>query len=57
MEAIKRLPYQTGGAWGVVIRRPCEAAARTMPLVLLMFVPIAIGIPNLYEWSHANIVN
>ncbi|SPF52085.1 quinol:cytochrome c oxidoreductase membrane protein 2 [Candidatus Sulfopaludibacter sp. SbA4] len=48
------LQYLTGGAWGVVIRRPCEAAARTLPLVALMFLPILIGIPNLYEWSHAN---
>jgi hypothetical protein len=47
------LQYLTGGAWGVVIRRPAEAAARTLPLLALMFVPIAIGIPNLYEWSHA----
>jgi len=50
------LQYLTGGAWGVVIRRPCEAAARTLPLVALMFVPIAIGIPNLYTWSHAKVV-
>jgi hypothetical protein len=47
------LQYITGGNWGVVIRRPCEAAGRTLPLVALMFVPILIGIPNLYEWSHA----
>ncbi len=47
------LQYLTGGAWGMVIRRPCEAALRTMPLVAFMFVPIVIGIPNLYEWSHA----
>jgi hypothetical protein len=50
------LQYLTGGAWGVVIRRPCEAAARTLPLVALMFVPIVIGIPNLYPWSHAKMV-
>ncbi|HEY2013879.1 MAG TPA: hypothetical protein VGH38_10285 [Bryobacteraceae bacterium] len=47
------LQYLTGGAWGIVIRRPAEAAARTMPLVALMFLPILIGIPNLYAWSHA----
>ncbi|HTX33903.1 MAG TPA: hypothetical protein VME43_02745 [Bryobacteraceae bacterium] len=50
------LQYLTGGAWGVAIRRPAEAAARTLPLLALLFVPIVIGIPNLYEWSHANIV-
>ena len=48
------LQYLTGGAWGVVIRRPCEAAARTLPLVALMFLPILVGIPNLYGWSHAD---
>jgi len=47
------LQYLTGGAWGVVIRRPAEAAARTLPLLALMFLPIVIGIPNLYDWAHA----
>ena len=42
------LQYVTGGAWGLVIRRSCEAATRTLPLVLLMFLPIVIGINNLY---------
>ena len=31
------LQYITGGAWGLVIRRACEAAARTLPLTALMF--------------------
>jgi hypothetical protein len=46
------LQYLSGGAWGVVIRRPAEAAIRTFPLLAVMFIPIAVGIPNLYEWSH-----
>ena len=50
------LQYLTGGAWGVVIRRPCEAAARTLPLLALLFLPIVIGIPNSVRWSHADIV-
>ena len=50
------LQYLTGGAWGVVIRRPAEAAARTIPLLALLFLPIVIGIPNLYKWSHPNLV-
>ena len=40
----------------MVIRRPCEAAARTFPLLLILFLPIAFGIPHLYQWSHADIV-
>jgi len=50
------LQYVTGGAWGVVIRRPCEAAARTLPLTAVMFLPILIGMNNLYPWMHAKIV-
>ena len=46
--------YLSGGAWGVVIRRPAEAAARTLPLIAVMFIPVLIGIPNLYPWAHAN---
>jgi hypothetical protein len=50
------LQYVTGGAWGLVIRRPCEAATRTLPLTALMFLPIVIGINNLYPWAHKNLV-
>ena len=50
------LQYVTGGAWGVVIRRPCEAAARTLPLTAAMFLPIFIGINNLYPWARAAVV-
>jgi hypothetical protein len=46
------LQYLTGGAWGVVIRRPAEAAARTLPLLAVLFIPVLLGIPKLYEWSH-----
>jgi hypothetical protein len=48
------LQYVTGGAWGLVIRRACEAAGRTLPLTLVMFLPIVIGINNLYPWPHAD---
>jgi hypothetical protein len=44
--------YLSGGAWGVVIRRPCEAAARTLPLLALLFLPIAFGMPWLYRWDN-----
>ena len=54
--ALLMLQYLSGGAWGVVIRRPCEAAMRTMPLLMLLFFPIVIGIPHLYSWSHPDIV-
>lgn len=46
------LQYLTGGAWGVVIRRTAEAASRTLPVIILLFVPIAVGVNQLYEWTH-----
>ena len=48
------LQYVTGGAWGLVIRRACEAASRTLPLTLIMFLPVVIGMNNLYPWTHAD---
>jgi hypothetical protein len=46
----------SGGAWGVVIRRPIGAAARVLPVMTLMFLPIAIGMRHLYAWTNADIV-
>jgi len=46
------LQYLTGGAWGVVIRRIAEAASRTLPVIALLFVPIAVGMNYIYEWTH-----
>lgn len=49
---ILMLQYLTGGAWGVVIRRVVEAASRTMPLVFVLWLPLAVGVSSLYGWSH-----
>ncbi|MQA30875.1 MAG: hypothetical protein GEU82_13755 [Luteitalea sp.] len=46
----------SGGAWGVVIRRPIGAAARVLPALTVMFLPIAFGMHHLYEWTHADVV-
>jgi hypothetical protein len=52
------LQHLTGGAWGLSIRRVLEAGTRTLPLMLLLFLPIAIfGLPHLYEWMHINEVH
>jgi hypothetical protein len=54
--AIVMTQYLTGGAWGVMTRRTLESATRTLPLLAVLFVPIAIGIPRLYHWAHPNLV-
>jgi hypothetical protein len=50
------IQHCTGGAWGVAIRRPAEAAARTLPLLIVLFIPIIIGHTSLYPWAHPDIV-
>lgn len=46
------LQHLTGGSWGLVIRRVLEAAAKTLPFVGLLFLPIALGATEMYEWAH-----
>jgi hypothetical protein len=43
----------SGGAWGVVIRRILGAATRTLPLMTVLFIPIALGLHALYPWADA----
>ena len=54
--ALVMLHHLTGGSWGFAIRRLLEASMRTLPLLALYFVPIALGMHDLYEWSHADAV-
>ncbi len=46
----------SGGAWGVVIRRPIGAASRVLPVLTVLFLPIVFGMHDLYEWTHAEVV-
>jgi hypothetical protein len=46
----------SGGAWGVVIRRPIGAAARVLPVMTAMFLPIALGMRQLYVWTDPALV-
>jgi hypothetical protein len=55
--ALLMLQHLTGGAWGLVIRRVLEASTRTLPLMLLLFVPVAIGLKHIYPWMDAAVMN
>lgn len=46
------LQYLTRGAWGVVTRRTLEASSRTLPVIFILFLPLAFGATYLYEWTH-----
>jgi len=50
------LQHLTSGHWGVIIRRPLESATRTLPLLVVAFLPIALfGMKYLYPaWLDAD---
>ena len=49
--ALLMLQHLTGGGWGLVIRRVLEASTRTLPLILILFVPIVLGAHWIYSWT------
>lgn len=55
--ALLMIQNVSGGYWGYVIRRPAEAAARTVPFVALMFAPLLLGLTDFYAFhpvEHAH---
>lgn len=54
--ALAMIHQLSGGAWGVVTRRIIGAASRVLPVLTLLFLPIAFGMHDLYEWTHTEAV-
>src|SRR5215210_5733443 len=50
--ALSLLHHLTHGDWGIVLRRVMEAATRTLPWMLLLFLPLVSGLPDLYIWAR-----
>ncbi|HEY7499960.1 MAG TPA: hypothetical protein VH740_15680 [Vicinamibacterales bacterium] len=50
--ALLMLQHLSGGQWGLVSRRVYEAASRTLPIVALLFIPILLGLPKIFEWAR-----
>src|SRR2546429_6186067 len=52
--ALLMLQHLTGGVWGLVIRRVLEAATRTLPLMVILFVPIIVGLKQIFpKWTSS----
>jgi hypothetical protein len=54
--ALTLLHLLTGGGWGDLARRPFYAAASTMPLAALIFLPVLAGVRALYPWANSALV-
>jgi hypothetical protein len=46
------LQYMTQGAWGLVPRRLNEASAGVLGLMAVLFLPIWLGLGQLFHWVH-----
>lgn len=55
--AFLMIQHMTGGAWGMVARRPLEAATRNLPLMAILFIPIIGGRMHIYFWMHPEMVD
>ena len=46
----------TGGGWGLMVRRIVEAGYETLPLMAVLFLPIWLSVPQIYEWADPEFV-
>ena len=49
--ALLMLQYCTGGKWGLLLRRPLEAMSRTLPLIFVYWILVALSLKKLYLWA------
>ena len=55
--ALLMLQHLSGGQWGLVSRRVFEAATRNLPIVALLFIPVVLRLPVIFEWARPEAVD
>jgi hypothetical protein len=50
------LHYLVNARWSIVIRRLLESVMATLPAMAILFLPIVLGLHQLYPWSDASAV-
>jgi len=50
------LHHLVDAKWSIVLRRLSESIMICLPFMALFFIPVLIGMHDLYHWSHADIV-
>lgn len=48
--------HLTRAAWSTTLRRVAENLAMNLPLMAVLFIPVLVGLHDLYHWSHAEAV-
>ncbi len=50
------LHHLVDATWSVVLRRMTESVMVTLPIMLVFFIPVYLGMHELYHWSHIDVV-
>src|SRR5258706_6085485 len=50
------IQFLTGSAWSVTMRRIMENIMITLPVGLLLFIPVALGLNEIYPWTNPQLV-
>lgn len=50
------LHHLTGADWSIVLRRILETVMTSIPIMAVLFIPVLLGMFDLYHWSHADVV-
>jgi hypothetical protein len=50
--ALLMVQYCSGGKWGLLLRRPLEALSRTLPVIFVYWLVVALSMKKLYLWAN-----
>ena len=50
------LHHLTRAGWSVVVRRIAEALAAVLPFMLVLFIPVVLGLRQLYPWARPEVI-
>ena len=50
------LHHLVNAQWSIALRRLVECVMVSLPVMAVMFIPIGLGLHDLYHWSHAEAV-
>lgn len=48
------IQYAARAGWSVVVRRIAENMMATVPVFVILFIPIVLGMHDLFHWTHAD---
>ncbi len=51
---LRMIHHLTGGGWGRAIAVYLDASVRTVPLLVIFFIPLALGVKELFPWAHGH---